>query len=173
MPGQGQLITGVVVGAGAMYLLDPDCGARRRSSLQERGAEVGHQLSEKFPAVSALASRRQSAELDQERWSPRVRLVLGAAGGLMAVKGLRMRGIGGEVLTALGTALLARAVSNAPPQPLVDLGTVGSSAAGSTRFAAEKEPSVATAPAQEEAVTADASPHPGTTKSTKRRRPRQ
>ena len=26
MPGQGQLITGVVVGAGAMYLLDPTAG---------------------------------------------------------------------------------------------------------------------------------------------------
>lgn len=171
MTGQGQLITGVVVGAGAMYLLDPDCGARRRSSLQERGAEVGHQLSDRFPAVSALASRRQSAGRDQERWSPGIRLILGAAGGLMAIKGLRTRGVAGEVLTALGTGLLARAVSNTPPQPLVDLGSVESSAAGSSGLA-EKEPSVATAPAQEEEVTADASPDRHITKSTKRRRSR-
>jgi hypothetical protein len=169
MTGQGQLITGVVVGAGAMYLLDPECGARRRSLLQERGAEVGHQLSDRFPAVGALASPRQSAGPDQEKWSPRIRLILGAAGGLMAVKGLRTRGVGGEVLTALGTALLARAVSSTPPPPLVDLGSGGSSAAGPAGFT-EKDSSVDTAPVQEAEVTSDPSPPRHATKSTKRRR---
>ncbi len=44
MQGQGKLLTGVIVGAGAMYLLDPDRGARRRSLLRERGIDVGHKL---------------------------------------------------------------------------------------------------------------------------------
>ncbi|HEV7366703.1 MAG TPA: hypothetical protein VGN76_12725 [Gemmatimonadales bacterium] len=174
MTGQGQLITGVVVGAGAMYLLDPECGARRRSLLQESGAEVGHQLSERFPAVGALASRRPSAGLDRKSWSPGVRLILGAAGGLLALKGLRMRGVGGEVLTALGTGLLARAASNTPPQPLGDLGSGESSAAGSSGFSEQEAPVDATPPQeQEEEVTAHASSHRRTTKSTKRRRSRE
>lgn len=172
MPGQGQLITGVVVGAGAMYLLDPECGDRRRSLLQERGAEVARQLSDRFPGAGARGSARKTARLDQERWSPRIRLILGAAGGLMAVKGLRTRGVGGEVLTALGTALLARAVSNTPPQPLVDLGSSGFNPAVSTGFA-EEVASVSTTPAQEQDAMSDASPPRHTTKSTKRRRSRQ
>ena len=176
MTGQGQLITGVVVGAGAMYLLDPECGARRRSLLQERGVDVGHQLSDRLanragvlrvPGAGARAPGREGAG-----WSPRIRLILGAVGGLMAVKGLRTRGVGGEVLTALGTALLARAVSSTPPQPLVDLGSSGSSATVSTGFV-EKGASVSTAPAQEEEVTSDASPPQHSTKSTKRRRSRR
>jgi hypothetical protein len=159
MPGQGQLITGVVVGAGAMYLLDPDCGSRRRALLQKRSAELGHQFGDRFPA-------------DQERWSPKTHLILGAAGGLMAVKGLRTRGIGGEILTALGTALLSRAVSGTPPQALVDLISDGSSATPSARFP-EQEAPAATEPVQEEAMAAQATHHRRTTNSTKRRRSRE
>jgi hypothetical protein len=158
MPGQGQLITGVVVGAGAMYLFDPDCGSRRRASLQERSAELGHQLGDRFPA---------------ERWSPRTRLILGAAGGVMAVKGLRRRGIGGEILTALGTALLSRAVSGIPPQALVDLVSDGSSATPSARLP-EREAPAAAEPVQEEAMAAHSTTHHRrTAKSTKRRRSRE
>jgi hypothetical protein len=140
MTGQGQLITGVVVGAGAMYLLDPECGSRRRALLQ-----------------------------DQDRWSPRTRLVLGAAGGLMAVKGLRTRGRGGEILTALGTALLSRAVSGTPPQALVDLVTERSTANPSAPFE-ERDVPVVPAPAQEELAAAHGPRHRRTTKSTKRGR---
>jgi hypothetical protein len=163
MPGQGQLITGVVVGAGAMYLLDPDRGSRRRGLLQEKSSELGRQLSDRFPAVGAQ---------DPERWSPRTRLILGATGGLMAVKGLRTRGIGGEILTALGTALLSRAVSGTPPQALVDLVSDGSSATPSARLP-EHEAPAATEPVQEEAMAAHATHHRRTTKSTKRQRSRE
>jgi hypothetical protein len=158
MPGQGQLITGVVVGAGAMYLLDPESGSRRRASLQDRSAELGHQLSDRFPA-------------DQQRWSPRIRLILGATGGLMAFKGLRTRGIGGEILTALGTALLSRAVSGTPPRALGDLVSDGFSAPPSARLPEQGAPAT-TEPVQEEEM-AHATPHRRTTKSTKRRRSRE
>jgi uncharacterized membrane protein len=50
MKGQGKLITGVVVGAGAMYLLDPDRGARRRSLLRDQGVHVGHKLGDGLAA---------------------------------------------------------------------------------------------------------------------------
>lgn len=171
MPGQGQLITGVVVGAGAMYLLDPDCGARRRSLLLQKGAKVSHQVSDRFPAVGALTSGGEGAGLDPQRWSPRIRLILGAAGGLLAVKGLRTRGVGGEMLTALGTALLTRALSGTPPPALVDL---GSDATGAIQASGpEAEEPTQPAAAQEVEVTAHASSQRRATKSTKRRRSRQ
>ena len=66
----------------------------------------------------------------------------------MAVKGLRTRGIGGEILTALGTALLSRTVSGTPPQALVDLVSGGSSATPSARLP-EQEAPAATEPVPE------------------------
>jgi uncharacterized membrane protein len=58
MKGQGKLIAGVVAGAGAMYLLDPDRGARRRSLLRDQGIHVGHKLGEGFSATARDARNR-------------------------------------------------------------------------------------------------------------------
>jgi uncharacterized membrane protein len=58
MKGQGKLITGVVVGAGAMYLLDPDRGARRRSLLRDQGVHVGHKLGDGLAATARDARNR-------------------------------------------------------------------------------------------------------------------
>ncbi len=52
MQGQGKLLTGVIVGAGAMYLLDPDRGARRRSLLRDQGIHVGHKLGDGLAATA-------------------------------------------------------------------------------------------------------------------------
>jgi uncharacterized membrane protein len=82
MRGQDKFIVGVIVGAGAMYLLDSDQGARRRSLLRDRG---------------------------------NTRLALGAAGGALALQGVRMKGPAGRALTFLGSGLLSRAASQAPP----------------------------------------------------------
>jgi hypothetical protein len=90
MTGQGKLVAGVIVGAGVMYLLDPDQGARRRALLQERGARL--------------------------RWTPTTRLVLGATGSVLAVQGGRLNGLGGRALTFLGSGLLSRAASQMPAQ---------------------------------------------------------
>jgi uncharacterized membrane protein len=58
MKDQGKLITGVVVGAGAMYLLDPDRGARRRSLLRDQGVHVGHKLGDGLAATARDARNR-------------------------------------------------------------------------------------------------------------------
>ena len=58
MKGQGKLIAGVVAGAGAMYLLDPDRGARRRSLLRDQGVHVGHKLGDGFSATTRDARNR-------------------------------------------------------------------------------------------------------------------
>jgi uncharacterized membrane protein len=93
MKRQEKLITGVVVGAGAMYLLDPQQGSRRRSRFGDGGLH-----------------------------SPGTRLILAAVGGLIAFKGARTRGLGGNTLSLLGLGLVARAASNQPARNLVGLG---------------------------------------------------
>src|SRR3954467_12974799 len=50
MSGQGKLITGVVVGAGAMYLLDPDRRAPRRPLLREEGVHAGGRVQTEIAA---------------------------------------------------------------------------------------------------------------------------
>jgi BON domain len=58
MRGQGKLIAGMVVGAGTMYLLDPDRGARRRSLLRDQGVHVGHKLGDGLAATARDARNR-------------------------------------------------------------------------------------------------------------------
>ena len=89
MRGQGQLLTGLALGAGAMYLLDPDRGARRRSLLRDQGVHAGHKLSDGISATAQDARNRirgTAAELrarfrndvvDEEILHERVRSAIG------------------------------------------------------------------------------------------------
>jgi uncharacterized membrane protein len=89
MSGPGRLITGVVVGAGAMYLMDPDRGARRRSLLRDRGVHVGHKLGDGLAATARdaknrtagvaaeLRSRFRKDQADDEVLHERVRSAIG------------------------------------------------------------------------------------------------
>ena len=58
MRGHGKLITGMMVGAGAMYLLDPDRGARRRSLLRDQGIHAGHKLGDGLVATARDTKNR-------------------------------------------------------------------------------------------------------------------
>lgn len=91
MKDQGKLITGVLVGASAMYLLDPDRGARRRSLLRDRGIHAGHKLGDGLAATArdarnrtrgtaaALRARFRTEEPDEEVLHERVRSAIGRA----------------------------------------------------------------------------------------------
>jgi uncharacterized membrane protein len=91
MKGQGKLLTGVVVGAGAMYLLDPDRGARRRSLLRDQSVHAGHKLGDGLAATARdarnrtagaaaeLRSRFRPDEADDEVLHERVRSAIGRA----------------------------------------------------------------------------------------------
>ena len=94
MQGQGKLLTGVIVGAGAMYLLDPDRGARRRSLLRERGIDVGHKLGANgLPSLEGVERDSKSeAEGSRPNRRPATWLAVGALGSLVALQGSRTRG---------------------------------------------------------------------------------
>jgi uncharacterized membrane protein len=91
MTGQDKLIAGMVVGAGAMYLLDPDRGARRRSLLWDQGVHVSHKLGDGLAstardarnrtagAAAELRSRFRADETDDEVLHERVRSAIGRA----------------------------------------------------------------------------------------------
>jgi uncharacterized membrane protein len=88
MKGQ-DLITGMLLGAGTMYLLDPDKGTRRRSLLRDQGVHAGHKLGEGLAAtardarnrgrgaVAELRSRLGKDQADDEILHERVRSAIG------------------------------------------------------------------------------------------------
>jgi uncharacterized membrane protein len=123
MQGQGKLLTGVIVGAGAMYLLDPDRGASRRSHLREQGIHVGHKL--RGNGVQSLEGVERDNDPDAEGtrpdWRPATWLAVGALGSLVALQGSRTRGLQGRVLSLVGSGLVTRAAVNLPARRLITL----------------------------------------------------
>jgi uncharacterized membrane protein len=89
MAGQGKLLTGVVVGAGAMYLLDPEQGARRRSLLRDQGIHASHRVRDELAGAARdarnrtagvaaeLRSRFQRDKASDEILTERVRSAIG------------------------------------------------------------------------------------------------
>jgi uncharacterized membrane protein len=91
MAGEGKLFTGVVVGAGAMYLLDPERGARRRSLLRDQGIHASHKVRDGLAGAARDArnrtagvaaevrSRFQQDQASDEILTERVRSAIGRA----------------------------------------------------------------------------------------------
>jgi uncharacterized membrane protein len=89
MERQGKLIGGIILGAGAMYLLDPDRGTRRRSLLRDQIVHAGTKVGDGLAATARDARNRTvglSAELrsrlrhdqaDDEVLHERVRSAIG------------------------------------------------------------------------------------------------
>jgi osmotically-inducible protein OsmY len=89
MKGSGTLLSGVLLGAGAMYVLDPDRGTRRRSLIRDKGIRASRKLSEGVGATArdlrnrstgtaaALASRMKRDQAADEIVQERVRAALG------------------------------------------------------------------------------------------------
>ncbi|HKP50792.1 MAG TPA: SRPBCC family protein, partial [Gemmatimonadales bacterium] len=121
MQGQGKLLTGALVGAGAMYLLDPDWGATRRSFLWDRGTHLRHQLEGNGLQSSQGVELGTESEAEDTRpnWRPATRLVVGALGSLLALQGSRTRGLQGQMLSLFGVGLVTRAAVNLPTRRLI------------------------------------------------------
>ncbi len=89
MRGSGKLLSGVLLGASAMYVLDPDRGARRRSLIRDQGFRASRMLSEgvgatardvrnrSAGAAAELAARLKRDQAGDEIVQERVRSALG------------------------------------------------------------------------------------------------
>jgi hypothetical protein len=60
MGGSGKLLSGVLLGAGAMYVLDPDRGARRRSLIRDQGFRASRKLGEGVGATARDVRNRSA-----------------------------------------------------------------------------------------------------------------
>jgi BON domain-containing protein len=271
MRGQEKLIAGIIMGAGVMYLLDPERGARRRSRLRDQGIHLGRKLGDGVAATARdvrnrsagtaaeLRSRFRRGQVDDEilhdrvrsaigrvvthpgaitvtvsdgrvtltghvladelddliervqrvrgvsevrnelemhrsadgvpalqgagrsreqgpqagNWAARTRLLLGAAGGVIAVKGTRMKGPGGRALTFLGSGILSRAASSVPPRRLVDLGSDDPNVQVHGGVEEKTSPTNADPAPAESAASSVTAPAHSTKSTTKRRRSRR
>jgi uncharacterized membrane protein len=220
MKPQEKLLRGMLLGAGAMYFLDPDRGARRRSLVRDQLVHAGHKVGDGMSAtahdtrnraagaVAELKSRLHQDSADDtvlhervrsaigrvvshpgsisvtafegritlsgqvladevgrlirqvkqvrgvrevrnelvmhrtadgvsslqgqghrptelstlQRWFPTVRLALGALGSMVALKGVRRRGLAGNALAGAGVGLLTR-VAERPLGGILGTGT--------------------------------------------------
>jgi BON domain-containing protein len=89
MRGSGKLLSGVLLGAGAMYLLDPDRGARRRSLMRDQGLRASRKLGQgaraaardvrnrSAGAAAGLTSRMKRDQAADQIVQERVRAALG------------------------------------------------------------------------------------------------
>jgi BON domain len=87
----GKLLSAILAGAGAMYLLDPDRGGRRRALLRDRGVHAWHKAEGRVEsvardirnrsagAVSGIRSRFRRNHADDEVIEERARSALGRA----------------------------------------------------------------------------------------------
>jgi len=58
MKGPGKFITGLLIGAGLAYLLDPDRGARRRALARDKATDAGRKLAEELDASTRTLRNR-------------------------------------------------------------------------------------------------------------------
>lgn len=91
MKPQTRLMRGMLLGAGAMYLLDPDRGARRRALLRDQLVHAGHKVGDGMSAtardtknrtlgaVAELKSRLHEDGVDDTVLHERVRAAIGRA----------------------------------------------------------------------------------------------
>jgi uncharacterized membrane protein/osmotically-inducible protein OsmY len=101
----------------------------RVSSMREVKAvdsqlEVHHEPGN-IPGLQGQPAQRKTGEtpdIMQASWSPATRFIAGTAGGTLALYGLRQLNAFGAAVSALGTAVLARALTNMEFKRLIGIG---------------------------------------------------
>jgi uncharacterized membrane protein len=113
------LLVGMAIGAGLVYLLDPESGERRRDRLRTRiqdrlgdeGAEGAGSLPAEMP-IGRYGSREgdivglESATLQRKPGLGSMDRVLAVAGGALALYGLARRGLVGVAARTVGAGML-------------------------------------------------------------------
>ena len=84
-----------------------------------------HDKPDNVPGLQGEPVRRlsgQQLDVMQTYWSPTTRLLMGAAGGTLAVYGANRRDVGGTAISLIGLTLLARALTNVELRRLLGVG---------------------------------------------------
>jgi hypothetical protein len=125
----GNSVIAAAVGAGLMFLLDPNSGRRRRALIRDKGVKLAHNTTWAFDKTSrdmrnrihglivSLQGGGQSrpgrrSALFQRNWPPAIRLTMGTIGSLATAIGLAKRGLVGAIIGGTGTGLAAMAATN-------------------------------------------------------------
>jgi hypothetical protein len=131
------MLAGVGLGAGLMYLLDPQMGRRRRALVRDKVIRLGHEARDAAEVVGkdmsnrarGLASGDLSVLAGGKRalqnplrggWSPAGRALMTGLGAGLFLWGLTRRAPTACILGTLGAALAAEGVTNAGPRDIAD-----------------------------------------------------
>ena len=132
------LLAGAGVGAGLMYLLDPDVGRRRRARARDKAVSLANQAYDAARVVAKDASNKAQGVASGDfstlvggkqalkhpwrgHWSPSARALMGLAGAGLFAFGLTREAPMACVLGTLGVALAAEGVVNASADDLAHL----------------------------------------------------
>jgi hypothetical protein len=124
------LLAGAGLGAGLMYLLDPQMGRRRRALARDQAVSLAHEAQDAAGVVARDATNRArglaagdlSVLVGGRRalrhplsggWSPTARTLMGLAGGGMLLYGLTQDAPVSCVLGSIGLGLAAEGLTNA------------------------------------------------------------
>jgi len=124
MTGGLSFLAGVGVGAGLMYVLDPQMGQRRRAQARDQVEELWKESREGVESLAQDVGKRASGvvsalqqqvqEQVQEHWTPTTRLVTELLGGGLIAFGLTQRAPTACIFGTVGAAVLACGVTNLP-----------------------------------------------------------
>ncbi len=124
------LLTGLGLGAGLMYILDPDQGRRRRAMVRDQANRLTNEVQEGVEVVrrdmnnrleglrhgdwTVLVGGRRSLQSGlRGRWSPSGRTILGVVGTGLFLYGLTQRAPKACFLGTIGLAVAAEGITNA------------------------------------------------------------
>ncbi len=144
------LLAGLGLGAGLMYLLDPQMGRRRRALVRDKAARLAHEAQDAAQVVGkdfgnrarGLASGDLSVLVGGKRalrnplrgdWSPSGRALLAGLGAGLFIYGLTRSAPTACILGTLGTALTAEGITNTGLDDLT--GAAGKLAEGAKELA--------------------------------------
>ena len=132
-------LKGAAIGAGFMYLFDPQMGRRRRAAIRDKAVHAWNDAGDTVEAKTHDLGNRAKGVLHDvsgvltgsikgngrwnrsgkmnpwmpANWSPTTRLLVTAGVGLLAMYGKRRGGVAGAALGALSVGLLTNTVSQA------------------------------------------------------------
>jgi hypothetical protein len=125
-----KLLAGAGMGAGLMYILDPQMGRRRRALARDKMTRLAHEAQEMGDVVvrdvqnraqglaagdfSVLAGGRRALRNPlRGRWSPSARALMAVLGGGLFLYGLTRSAPKACILGTAGLALAAEGITNA------------------------------------------------------------